>query len=51
MRLKLLVEVDAPDFDLWAQVLIVLPDGSTLATTQLSSAHGWADDLSLLLES
>jgi uncharacterized protein len=30
MRLKLLVEADAPDFDLWAQVLMVLPDGSTL---------------------
>ncbi|MGA7928410.1 MAG: CocE/NonD family hydrolase [Candidatus Sulfotelmatobacter sp.] len=30
MCLKLLVEADAPDFDLWAQVLMVLPDGSTL---------------------
>jgi uncharacterized protein len=30
MRLKLLVEADAPDFDLWAEVLMVLPDGSTL---------------------
>jgi len=30
MRLKLLVDADAPDFDLWAQVLMVLPDGSTL---------------------
>ena len=30
MCLKLLVEADAPDFDLWTQVLMVLPDGSTL---------------------
>jgi hypothetical protein len=30
MCLKLQVEADAPDFDLWAQVLMVLPDGSTL---------------------
>jgi hypothetical protein len=30
MSLKLQVEADAPDFDLWAQVLMVLPDGSTL---------------------
>jgi uncharacterized protein len=30
MRLKLLVEADAPDFDLWAQILMVLPDGSTV---------------------
>ncbi len=30
MRLKLQVEADAPDFDLWAQVLMVLPDGSTV---------------------
>ncbi len=30
MRLNLEVEADAPDFDLWAQVLMVLPDGSTV---------------------
>ena len=30
MRLKLLIEADAPDVDLWAQILMVLPDGSTL---------------------
>jgi uncharacterized protein len=30
MRLKLQVQSDAPDFDLWAQVLMVLPDGSTV---------------------
>jgi uncharacterized protein len=30
MRLRLVVEADVPDFDLWAQVLMVLPDGSTL---------------------
>lgn len=30
MRLKLVVQADAPDFDLWAQVLMVLPDGSTV---------------------
>ena len=30
MRLKLLVQADAPDFDLWAQVLLVLPDGSAV---------------------
>jgi len=27
MRLSLIVQSDAPDFDLWAQVLMVLPDG------------------------
>lgn len=30
MRLELLVESDAPDFDLWAQVMMVLPDGSAV---------------------
>jgi hypothetical protein len=30
MRLTLECEADAPDFDLWAQVLMVLPDGSTV---------------------
>lgn len=30
MRLKLVVQSDAPDFDLWAQVLMVLPDGSAI---------------------
>jgi putative CocE/NonD family hydrolase len=30
MRLRLLCAADAPDFDLWAQVLMVLPDGSTV---------------------
>ena len=30
MRLTLACEADAPDFDLWAQVLMVLPDGSTV---------------------
>jgi putative CocE/NonD family hydrolase len=30
MRLKLAVQADAPDFDLWAQVLMVLPDGSAV---------------------
>jgi putative CocE/NonD family hydrolase len=30
MRLKLIVQADAPDFDLWAQVLMVRPDGSTV---------------------
>jgi putative CocE/NonD family hydrolase len=30
MRLTLVCEADAPDFDLWAQVLVVLPDGSTV---------------------
>ena len=29
MRLTLHVKADAPDFDLWAQVLMVSPDGST----------------------
>lgn len=27
MRLNLVVQSDAPDFDLWAQVLMILPDG------------------------
>jgi len=30
MRLTLKVEADVPDFDLWAQVLLILPDGSTI---------------------
>lgn len=30
MHLKLVVQSDAPDFDLWAQVLMVSPDGSTV---------------------
>ncbi|HWC66025.1 MAG TPA: CocE/NonD family hydrolase C-terminal non-catalytic domain-containing protein [Thermoanaerobaculia bacterium] len=30
MRLKLEVEADAPDFDLWAQVLMIRPDGSAV---------------------
>jgi putative CocE/NonD family hydrolase len=30
MRLNLLVQSDAPDFDLWAQVLMILPDGSSV---------------------
>ena len=30
IRLKLTVRADAPDFDLWAQVLMVLPDGSAV---------------------
>jgi putative CocE/NonD family hydrolase len=30
MRLRLVTQADAPDFDLWAQVLMVMPDGSTI---------------------
>jgi hypothetical protein len=30
MRLNLVVQSDAPDFDLWAQVLMILPDGSAV---------------------
>ena len=30
MHLKLVIQADTPDFDLWAQVLMVLPDGSTV---------------------
>ncbi len=30
MKLKLLVQSDTPDFDLWAQVMMVLPDGSAV---------------------
>jgi putative CocE/NonD family hydrolase len=30
MRVRLVTEADAPDFDLWAQVLMVMPDGSTI---------------------
>lgn len=30
MRLKLMVQSDTPDFDLWAQLLLVWPDGSTV---------------------
>jgi uncharacterized protein len=30
MRLTLMVQADAPDFDLWAQILMILPDGSSV---------------------
>lgn len=30
MRLSLRVQADAPDFDLWAQVMMILPDGSAV---------------------
>ena len=30
MRLNLVVQSDAPDFDLWTQVLMILPDGSSV---------------------
>ena len=30
MRLKLVIQADTPDFDLWAQVLMILPDGSVV---------------------
>jgi predicted acyl esterase len=30
MRLESMVQFDTPDFDLWSQVLMVLPDGSTI---------------------
>jgi len=30
MKLKLIVQSDAADFDLWAQILMILPDGSTV---------------------
>jgi predicted acyl esterase len=30
MRLHLVVQSDAPDFDLWVQVLMILPDGSAV---------------------
>jgi hypothetical protein len=30
MRLQLATSADTPDFDLWAQVLMVMPDGSTI---------------------
>lgn len=30
MKLQLTVQSDAPDFDLWAQVLMVMPDGSAV---------------------
>lgn len=30
MRLDLVVQSDAPDFDVWAQVLMILPDGSSV---------------------
>ena len=34
MRLKLIVQSDAPDFDLWAQVQMVKPDGSAVTLGQ-----------------
>ncbi|MGH8317450.1 MAG: CocE/NonD family hydrolase [Steroidobacteraceae bacterium] len=34
MRLKLIVQSDAPDFDLWAQVQMVRPDGSAVTLGQ-----------------
>lgn len=30
MRLNLVIQADAPDFDLWAQMLMILPDGSAV---------------------
>ena len=30
MRLTLVVQADTPDFDLWAQVMMILPDGSAI---------------------
>jgi uncharacterized protein len=30
MRLKLIIQADAPDFDLWAQVLMIQADGSAI---------------------
>ncbi len=30
MRLKLVIQADTPDFDLWAQALMILPDGSAV---------------------
>src|SRR6202008_2400088 len=30
MKLKLIVQSDAADFDLWAQILMILQDGSTV---------------------
>jgi len=30
MRMKLVIQADAPDFDLWAQLLMILPDGSSV---------------------
>lgn len=30
MRLDLVVQSDAPDFDVWAQVLMIMPDGSSV---------------------
>ena len=30
MKLKLQVQSDAPDFDLWAQIVMIQPDGSTI---------------------
>lgn len=34
MRLSLIVQADAPDFDLWAQVQMVKPDGSAVTLGQ-----------------
>ncbi len=34
MRLNLTVQADAPDFDLWAQVQLVAPDGSVVTLGQ-----------------
>jgi uncharacterized protein len=34
MRLNLLVQSDAPDFDLWAEVQMVMPDGSAVTLGQ-----------------
>lgn len=34
MRLRLICAADAPDFDLWAQVMVVMPDGSAVQLGQ-----------------
>jgi predicted acyl esterase len=39
MRLKLMVQSDTPDFDLWAQVLMVLPDGERLVWEKIFDVH------------
>ena len=40
MRLRLVTEANAPDFDLWAQVLMVMPDGSRSGWARTSGGRG-----------
>jgi hypothetical protein len=45
-QLDLIVQSDAPDFDLWAQVQMVAPDGSAVTLGRISAARAFVTDIS-----